>query len=312
VIIENFAPDVMPRLGFDYESLRKVNPRIILASLSATGATGGPWDDLVTYGPSLAALYGVKSLLGYHDDPKPREDTADLDPTAAGHALFAILAALEHRERTGEGQFIDMAQGEATMQRIGEPLMDYLLNGRVAGTQGNRYPGVAPHGIYRAGGDDRWIAIAAWTDEEWEALREAAGGAAGPLGGPEFATLAGRLALQDTLDAALESWTRDLEAETLAERLQAAGVPAHAVMDPPSLLADHNFAALRAAHMRLGEGIPFAPEDLYQGVVWKLTATPCMVASPGKPMGADNGYVFGELLGLDEAEMERLRLAGIL
>ena len=83
VIIENFAPGVMPRLGLGYGELSRLNPRLIMASLSATGATGGPWNDLVTYGPSLAALYGVKSLLGYHDDPKPREDTADLDPTAA-------------------------------------------------------------------------------------------------------------------------------------------------------------------------------------------------------------------------------------
>jgi crotonobetainyl-CoA:carnitine CoA-transferase CaiB-like acyl-CoA transferase len=312
VIIENFAPDVMPRLGLGYEALRAVNPGIILASLSATGATGGPWTDLVTYGPSLAALYGVKSLLGYHDDPKPREDTADLDPTAAGHALVAILAALEYRERTGEGQFIDMAQGEATIQRIAEPIMDYFFYGRVAGTQGNRYPGVAPHGIYRSAGDDEWIAIAARDETEWDALRRMAGGEDGPLGRPEFATLAGRLAHQDALDAAIEAWTSPRDGAELAARLQEAGVPAHAVMNPVTLAADENLAALRAAHLRLGEDIPFAPADLYQGVVWKLTDTPCEVAGPGKPAGSDNACVFRDLLGLDDRELERLRAAGII
>ena len=116
--VENFSAGVMSRLGLGYEVLREVNSGIILASLSATGATEGPWRDLVTYGPSLAALYGQKGVLGYEGDPQPREDTADLDPTAAGHAFFAILAALEYRDRTGLGQYIDMSQGEAAVQRI--------------------------------------------------------------------------------------------------------------------------------------------------------------------------------------------------
>jgi crotonobetainyl-CoA:carnitine CoA-transferase CaiB-like acyl-CoA transferase len=283
-----------------------------MASLSAAGATDGPWLDLVTYGPSLAALYGVKSLLGYHDDPKPREDTADLDPTAAGHALFAILAALEYRERTGMGQFIDMAQGEATIQRIAEPIMDYFMNGRVAGTQGNRYPGVAPHGIYRASGEDRWIAIVAGAEDEWAALVELAGGSAGPLGDARFATLAVRSANQDALDAAINSWTGGHDAVELAEALQAAGVPAHAVMNPPMLVADENFAALRGSYLRLAEGIPFEASDLYQGVQWKLTRTPCLIANPGKPMGSDNGYVFTDVLEVPAAEQERLQTAGII
>ena len=161
IVVENFAPRVMPGLGLSYEVLADANPSVIMASLSATGATEGPWRDLITYGPSLSALYGVKSLQGYAGDPRPREDTADLDPTAAAHGFVAVCAALEYRERTGRGQHIDLAQGEATMQRIAEPLLDYLLNGRVASTQGNRFPGVAPHGIYAAAGDDRWIAIVA-------------------------------------------------------------------------------------------------------------------------------------------------------
>jgi crotonobetainyl-CoA:carnitine CoA-transferase CaiB-like acyl-CoA transferase len=312
VVIENFAPGVLDRLGLGYAQLSAVNPGIILASLSATGATPGPWQDLVTYGPSLAALYGVKSLLGYHDDPRPREDTADLDPTAAGHACFAILAALEFRERTGRGQFIDMAQGEATMQRIGEPLMDYFMNGRVAGTQGNRYPGCAPHGIYSALGEDRWIAIAVTDEQEWSALLRLTGGDTGPLGDPRFATLEGRLAAQDGLDACLERFTETEDAFDLARRLQEAGVPAHAVMDPPSLLEDENLAALRAAAMEMGPDVPFAASELYQGVVWKLTRTPSLIHTAGKPMGSDNAYVFRDLLGLDGAEIERLRAAGVI
>lgn len=148
IVLENFSPRVMPSLGLGWETLREVNPRLIMISLSATGATDAPWRDLVTYGPSLAALYGLKSLLGYAGDPQPREDTADLDPTAAGHAMVAVLAALEHRERTGEGQFIDLAQGEATLQRAAEPLMDYRERPALpaSATRGSRH---APHGLFR-------------------------------------------------------------------------------------------------------------------------------------------------------------------
>lgn len=124
VIVENFSPRVMPSLGLGFEDLRLVNPGIILCSMLAAGATEGPWRDLVTYGPSLGALYGVKSLLGYHDDPMPREDMADLDPTAAGHAVFAILAALEYRARTGLGRRIEMAQGEAAVR--GSPSQSWI------------------------------------------------------------------------------------------------------------------------------------------------------------------------------------------
>ena len=130
VVIENFSSRTMGSLGLSYKVLNELNPRIIMASLSATGSSPGPWKELVSYGPSLSALYGIKSLLGYQDSDQPVEDQADLDPTAAGHAFLAILAALEMREETGVGQHIDMSQGESGIQRIAEPIMDFFFNGR--------------------------------------------------------------------------------------------------------------------------------------------------------------------------------------
>ncbi|MDA1002719.1 MAG: CoA transferase [Chloroflexi bacterium] len=313
VIVENFSAGVMSRLGLGYEELSAVNPRIILASLSATGETPGPWRDLVTYGPSLAALYGLKSLLGYHDDPFPREDTADLDPTAAGHAFFAILAALEWRERSGRGQHLAMAQGEATMQRIAEPLMDYFINGRVASTQGNRYPGMAPHGIYRAAGDDRWISIAVRDDDEWTALLTVAGDAAPTLREARFATLAGRLAHQDDLDRAMETWTAGWEPMALTERLQAARVAAFPVMGPPELAGEPNYLALLRSHTELDARVQVGADQIYQSVPWKLTRTPGGIQGPGPAtLDADNDYVFGELLRIEEEERGRLRERGVI
>ena len=315
VVFDNFAPRVMPSLGLDYEALRAVNPRIIMASLSAAGATPGPWRDLVTYGPSLAALYGLKSLLGYSGDPQPREDTADLDPTAAGHAFVAVLAALEYRERTGEGQFIDLAQGEATLQRAAEPLMDYLLNGRDAGPQGNRSAGLAPHGVYPArgedGGEDAWLAIVVRSDAEWGRLRELADGA---LDDPRWERGLERLRDQDALDEALAGWTRGQEAAALAERLQAAGVPAFPMMSPIDLLTDADFATLNAAAIDLSAeaAAPVRDGALYVGAPWKMERTPAALRAPTPNRGEHDDYVYGELLGLGAAERAELREAGII
>lgn len=312
VIVENFAPRVMPGLGLGYDVLSQVNPRLIMASLSAAGATPGPWRDAVTYGPSLAAMYGVKSLLGYHDDPQPREDTADLDPTAAAHAFFAICAALEYRERTGKGQFIDVAQGEATVQRIAEPIMDYFFNGRVAGPQGNRYPGMAPHGVYRCSGDDRWISIVVRDDSEWSALVSIGGDDEPRLKDGRFTDAFGRLKHQDELDAIIEAWTQRHDARELTHTLQAAGVAAFPVMSPPDLLADPNYEALRGRHIRIEAAPSITPDQMYQSIPWKLTRTPGAVLAPTPKMGEHNDYVYGKLLGLSTVEMEQLKERGVI
>jgi crotonobetainyl-CoA:carnitine CoA-transferase CaiB-like acyl-CoA transferase len=312
IVVENFAPRVMPGLGLSYQELAAANPAIIMASLSATGATEGPWRDLLTYGPSLSALYGVKSLQGYRGDPRPREDTADLDPTAAAHAFVAVCAALEHRERTGRGQHIDLAQGEATIQRIAEPVLDYLFNGRVASTQGNRYPGVAPHGIYPAAGDDRWIAIAVVDEEAWSGLLSLATSAVPALSEERFATLEGRLAQQDQLDDLVADWTRHLDASEATEALQAAGVPASPVMDPPQLLLDENFTELRASHVRMETPTGLTTDQIFQTIPWKLPATPGIVRLPTPTLGQHNDEVLGGLLGLDERDLEGLRERGVI
>ncbi len=310
VVLENFSPRVMPSLGLSYDVLAEVNPRIIMVALSASGATDGPWRNLVTYGPSLAALYGLKSLLGYPDDPQPREDTADLDPTAAGHAFVALLAALEQRERTGRGQFIDLAQGEATLQRAAAPLMDWLLNGRDSKPRGNRGSAMAPHGVYPAAGDDAWLAVVVRTDAEWSALCRLAP----QLERDEWRTMRGRLADQDALDEALSRWTRQHDAMELSIDLQARGVPAFPLMDPTSLLIDEDYAALSYAGLDLGAEVaaPLRDGALYTGAPWKLSRTPAAVTGPVPNRGEHDAQVYGELLGLDEAARAELREAGII
>jgi len=312
VVVENFSAGVMSRLGLGYEVLREVNKGIILASLSATGGTEGPWRDLVTYGPSLAALYGQKGVLGYADDPQPREDTADLDPTAAGHAFFVICAALEYRERTGLGQYIDMAQGEAAVQRIAEPIMDYVFNGRVAGPHGSRMAGFAPHGYYRAAGDDRWLSIAVRDDQEWAALVDCAGEEAPALADDRFATLSGRQAALDEVDVAIESWTEQHDPMALTQRLQAVRVAAYPVMGPAELLADDNYNALLQSQLLAEPPVKVPLEMIYQSIPWKLSGTPGSIQGPVPTQGTGNDYVFGELLGIDDGERSALSERGII
>ena len=310
VVLENFSPRVMPSLGLSYDVLSEVNPRIIMVALSASGATEGPWRNLVTYGPSLAALYGLKSLLGYPEDPQPREDTADLDPTAAGHAFIGLLAALEYRERTGQGQFIDLAQGEATLQRAAEPLMDWLLNRRDHGPRGNRGSAMAPHGVYPALIEDSWLAIVVRSDEEWSALCELAP----HLDQSEWSTMRGRLSDQDALDAAVSSWTRDYEAMEVSIQLQGVGVPAFPMMDPTALLIDEDYAALTNASIDLSaeSAAPVRGGALYTGAPWKLGRTPAALTGPIPNRGEHDEEVYGGLLGLDEVERQELRQAGII
>jgi len=310
VVLENFSPRVMPSLGLSYDELSEVNPRIIMVALSASGATEGPWRNLVTYGPSLAALYGLKSLLGYPDDPQPREDTADLDPTAAGHAFVALLAALEYRERTGRGQFIDLAQGEATLQRAAAPLMDWLLNGRDSKPRGNRGSAMAPHGVYPAAGDDAWLALVVRSDGEWSALC----GLAPHLDRPEWRTMRGRLTDQDALDEAVSAWTRNHDAMELSIELQGHGVPAFPLMDPTSLLIDEEYASLSYAGLDLSAEVaaPLRDGALYTGAPWKLSRTPAAIAGPVPNRGEHDDEVYGELLGLDSAARAELREAGVI
>ncbi len=310
VVLENFSPRVMPSLGLSYEVLAEVNPRIIMVALSAAGATPGPWRGLVTYGPSLAALYGLKSLLGYPDDPQPREDTADLDPTAAGHAFVALLAALEYRERSGRGQFIDLAQGEATLQRAAAPLLDWLLNGRTAGPRGNRSSALAPHGVYPADGDEQWLAIVVRSDAEWSALCALAP----DLARPEWSTTLGRLRDQDALDAAIADWTQGHEAMDLAVELQGAGVAAFPMMDPTSLLIDADYTALSSAHIDLSADAtaPLRGGALYTGTPWKLERTPSALRAPIPNRGEHDDEIYGELLGLDAVARAALREAGVI
>ena len=307
VLLDNFAARVMPSLGLRYEDLQADFPRLVIAALSAAGRNG-PWSELLSYGPSLTALFGTKSLYGYPQDRALVEDASDLDPIAGTYGMVSILAALHHRDRTGQGQLIELAQGEAGVCGVAEAVIEHVWNGREVGPQGNQHRVLAPHGLYPCAGSDRWIAIACGSDEEWAALARAAGHEEW-LGSAEFADVAARRRHGLELDRAIASWTRSDSPEALTDRLQAAGVAAMPVTDEGGIIADPQFLH-RLDHVQLDPRFP--SDRLLVGSPWHLSAAPPRLRRPAPEVGEHSEEVLGELLGLSAADVARLRDEGVV
>jgi benzylsuccinate CoA-transferase BbsF subunit len=303
VVVENFGPGVMDRLGLGYEDLRRRKTDIIMFSMPAAGLWG-PLKDVRTYGLSLTSTTGLDSLVGYASDDLVPVENAYSDPYNGIFGAFAILTALAHRRRTGQGQQIDFSQQEAVMQMVGPAFMDYSLNGRVAGPLGNKHPlsAAAPHCVFPCAGDDRWISIAVETDAQWQAL-VAAMGRPGWARAAEWTTLAGRLADIETLHAKIGEWTAEFDDRTLARELQAVGVPAAPVLNVADLLDDPHY---RARETFIEVEHPLGYRETIYGAYVKMDRTPAVVR-PGPWIGQDNDRVFLDLLGLDPARYEQLK-----
>lgn len=307
VVIENFSTGVMERLGLGYGALRAVKPGIVVVSMPAFG-NSGPWRDAVAYGNTIEMLSGMAAVNGYPDSMPITSSLTYGDPVAGVHAAFATLAALEHRERTGEGQFIDLSQLETLLQFLGDVVVDYSMNDRFPERSGNRDPAIAPHGIYPAAGEGAWVAITARDDAEWDALCEV-------LGHPEwlddarFATPLARYSHQEELDVAIGAWTVTVDPREAMVRLQAAGIPASAVFDAADIAADPHIAA--RGYFELVEH-PEAGSHLYPGLPWKMSGIGRAIRFPAPLLGQHNHHVLCDLVGLSEAEFSALESAGVI
>ena len=308
VVVENFGPGVMDRLGFGYEKLKAVRDDIIMFSMPATGLYG-PLKDIRTYGLSLTSTTGLDSLVGYSEGDILPVENAFSDPYNGIFGAYAILTALAHRRRTGQGQQIDFSQQEAVMQMVGPAFSDYALNERVAGPLGNRHPlGVAaPHGVFPCSGDDRWISLVAGDESEWAGLVGAMGNPQW-ASAPEFSSLEARLSNVDALHAKIGEWTAGYDDRELAQRLQEAGVAAAPVLTVGDLLDDPHYRA-RETFIEVDHPLGYR-ETIYNAYV-KLSRTVPRV-TPGPFIGQDNDRVFLELLGLDPARYQGLKDAQVI
>ena len=302
VVAENFGPGVMNQLGLGYAELCKVKPDIVLFSMPAAGLTG-PLRDVRTYGLSLTSTTGLDSLTGYDDGPPIPMENAFSDPFNGIMGAFAILVALNHRDRTGQGQHIDYSQQEAVMQMVGPAFMDYAMNGRVAGPMGNRHPlaAAAPHGVFPCAGDDRWISIAVADESEWQGLVAA-------MDDPEwtrtseYSSLDERVRNIHALHERLAAWTAGFDDHELAERLQRHGVAAAPVLNVADLLHDPHYRA-RGTFIEVRHPLGFQ-ETIY-GAYVKTSRSEAVVRT-GPIIGQDNEHVFKELLGMPEARYRQL------
>lgn len=296
VVVENFGPGVMEKMGFGYDQLSSLKPDLVMLSMPATGLTG-PAKNVRTYGLSLSSLTGLDSLVGYKGgDPLPVEGPF-CDPYSGILSVFALLTALNHRRNTGFGQHVDFSQQEAAMHLVGPAYMDYVLNGRSGAPKGNQHPlGIAaPHGVFRCAGDDRWISIAILTEAEWHGLLVAMGDPAWAHE-PAFAGMSGRLANIDALHAQLAEWTAACDDHELAARLQARGVAAAPAMNVADLLNDPHYRA-RGTFIEVAHPLGFQ-ETIY-GAYVKTSKTVADVR-PGPVIGQDNERAFKQILGMSE------------
>ena len=301
VVVENFGPGVMEKMGLGYEVLKEARDDILMFSMPATGLYG-PLKGVRTYGLSLTSTTGLDSLVGYKGGGPIPVENAFSDPFVGIFGAFAVLTALRHRKTTGEGQHIDFSQQEAIMQMVGPAYMDYALNGRVGGPKSNEHPlaAAAPHGVFPCAGDDRWISIAVTCEDEWRSLVLAMGSPDWATDGA-FSTLPGRLAHIDDLHTRLARWTIGFDDRELAGKLQEHGVAAAPVLNVADLLHDPHYKA-RNTFIEVTHPLGFR-ETIYGAYV--KTSRSEVDVTPGPVIGQDNERVFKGLLGLSEERYQQ-------
>jgi len=297
VVLQNMRPGVLDRLGLGYDDLREVRPDLIMLSSSAVGATG-PEGSYAGYAPTFACLSGIASVSGHPDEP-PLALSGSVDLRVGTASALAVLAALHHRRRTGEGQDIDLSSTEVITSMMGEAVLGYELSGRLPRPQGNRDERMAPHGCYGCRGEGEWISLAVDGDEEWNALRALL--ADPQLDAPDFATRAARKQNEDRLDERIARWTRERSAEDAVLLLQRAGLAAARLHTGASLSRDPHVLArevfVEIEHPLLGVRKVVRPP-------WRMRGASLQAPSPR--LGEHNDYVLGEVLGLDAGEIARL------
>ena len=315
VVIDNFNPGVMAKWGLSYDELRAIKPDIIGVNMPMMGLSGPRKND-IGCGSTLVAMTGLSALTGFEQQMPVGVGTNYPDYSCNPyHTISAVLSALHHRNRTGEGQHIELAQFESTLQVIGPAILDYTVNDHVPERIGNRDALATPHGAFRAAGpataageDDRWVAIACMTDDHWLAL-------VAEMGAPEWAadptlgTLDGRKAVEGAIEEQLAEWVRTQDGYDLTERLQARGVPAGVVQEASDILDRDPQIAARDHFPRLMH--PEAGEAAYDAPPVKLLRTPGELRSPAPCLGQHNDIVLKGLLGLSDDEYREYEQADV-
>ena len=306
VVTENFTPGVMARLGLGFEELKKVKPDLIMLSSCNLGQTG-PYAKHPGMGSHLTHLSGFTHMSGWPDRDPLILFGPYIDFIGVVYGAMALTAALDYRRRTGKGQYIDVAQLEGGVQFLAPILLDYTVNNRVQGRQGNRCDYAAPHAAYPCQGDDRWCVIAVFTDEEWKSLC-AVMGTPDLADDPKFSTLVGRKQNEEELDTLIGEWTSKLSAEEVMDTLQAAGVEGAVVKDTAQMYEDphlQEYLWAEMEHAEIGKYHAQVPS-------FKLSRTPAQLRRSSPLLGEHNDYVYTKLLGIPDDEWVQLINEGVI
>jgi crotonobetainyl-CoA:carnitine CoA-transferase CaiB-like acyl-CoA transferase len=308
VIAENLALGTLEKLGLDDAAIRALRPDMVILHMPAFGRSGD-YIEGRGYGAHIDSVAGSNVLRGYTDSA-PASNTSIFagDYWGGIHGAFAVMAALRHRRRTGEGQTIELAQVESSAQMFPQAALDAAWNGRVHGSVGNRsIEGFVPNGVFPCAGHDRWIAISCRSDEEWAAF-------VGFLGRPTWATAdgletaAGRVAVEATLEERIAEWTTTRDRDELFHALQAAGVTAGPVLNAQDAAADPHLAAT-GGWTSLPATADYPATD-FATPPYRFSESPVGLRTAPALFGEHNDYVYRELLGLSDDEVARLTEAG--
>lgn len=308
IVANNFTPGTMERFGLGYKDVITFKRDIIYISMSMQGGSG-PDAKYVGFGLTIAALTGLQYLSGQTDRPPAGTGTnyPDHVPNPC-HGAFALLSAIYHKRRTGEGQFIDLAQTEPTIALLGPAVVDYTVNGRVAERCGNDHWWAAPRGAYPCSGADRWIAISIYNDEQWRALEEILRPVAGSSE-RDWRDHAVRRQHRQALDALIGARTAGWNARELMTKLQARGVPSGVVQTSKDLIEEdaqlaHRKHWIALEHKEMGE-------TLYNAPPIRLSRTPANLSRPAPLLGEHTEEVCLDVLGMMRPQFDELRAAGV-
>ncbi|MEK7341207.1 MAG: CoA transferase, partial [Candidatus Binatota bacterium] len=311
VVVDNFSAGVMERLGFSFEALKEINPRVIQVVMPGWGLTG-PLKSWVAWGWQLLAYNGLMALWGYPDSPmESRCKIAWPDRAAAMAMALGMLAAIEHRDRTGQGQFIEGSMLEAQGSMMGPAILDFAVNGRDWQAMGYREilgAPYAPYGCYPCRGDDNWIIIACETDEQWQGMVRLIGKSSWAAD-ERLAAKGNRKKHHEELDQRLAEWTRTLTSRQAFRLLQQAGVAAGIPMSGEELYYDIHLR--ERGHIVETEAPPWG-KIAHHGLPGIPSLSAANAARPAPWIGAHNDQVFGQILGLSEEKIEELKKAGAI
>ena len=307
VVVENFAPGTLEGMGIGFPVLQSQNPSLILCSISGFGQRG-PYREWRAYDPIIQAMSGISSVTGYPDRPPVRCGAAVSDTTAPLFAVIGILSALRLREKTGQGEWVDISMQDCSLFLLPE-LLEFLAGGVVPERMGNAHNGVVPFNTYKA--RDGYVALCVVTAREWESLL-AALGREDLAGDPRFGDLLGRRQHRDEIDGMVQEWVEKRTVAEVVEIFQANRVPAGPVLSLPELLRDEHLAAremfVELAHPDHGP----LPGVKGFGTPIKLTRHPLAAAGSAPALGAHNAEIYGRLLDIDAAGLSELQARGVI